>query len=90
MVIPAAFASADDFSEGLAVVGDGEYKYWFIDRTGRQAIPQFYTAASKFVMGRAHVRNGVDYYSAKWAYIDHAGRAIFTYSDESNGRHRVP
>ena len=83
-VIPQAFNAAGDFSEGLAVVGDAEYKYWFIDKIGHQPFPQFYTAASSFVMGLAHVRSGVDYYSAKWSYIDRTGHAVFTYSDQSN------
>jgi hypothetical protein len=83
LVVPAVYQSALDFSEGMAVVGDGVFKYWFIDKAGHQAIPQFYTAASSFVMGLAHVRNGVDYYTAKWSYVDRNGRAVFTYSDQS-------
>ena len=89
IVVSAVYQSALDFSDGLAVVGDGLYKYWFIDKKGHQAIPQFYTAASSFVMGRAHVRNGVDYYTAKWSYIDRNGRAVFTYSDQSNPKGNV-
>jgi hypothetical protein len=83
LAIPATFGYALDFSEGLAVVGDGLYYQWFIDRAGLRAIPQVYLAASGFVMGLAHVRQGVDYYSAKWSYIDKTGRAVFTYSDQS-------
>jgi len=90
IVIPATFPSALDFSERMAVVGDGLNKFWFIDKTGRRAIPQLYTAASGFVMGRAHVRKGVDYYSAKWSYIDRTGRAVFTYSDHSNRKRNEP
>jgi hypothetical protein len=33
-------------------------------------------------VGRAHVRNGEDYETATWSYIDHSGRAVFTYSDK--------
>ncbi len=84
LVLPANYQSALDFSEGIAVVGDGVFNYWFIDRNGHRAFPQPYTAASSFVMGLAHVRIGEDYYSAKWSYIDHTGRAVFTYSDQSN------
>jgi hypothetical protein len=73
----------------MAVVGDGAYYYWFINKKGHRAIPQFYTAASGFVMGRAHVRNGVDYHTAKWSYIDRNGRAVFTYSDQSNPKGNV-
>jgi hypothetical protein len=84
LVIPAVYQHALDFSEGMAVVSDGVFKYWFIDKNGDQAIAKFYTGATSFVMGRAHVRNGVDYYTAKWSYIDRDGRAVFTYSDQSN------
>jgi hypothetical protein len=83
MVIPASYPNALDFSEGIAVVGDGLSKYWFIDTKGHQTIPQFYNAASSFVMGLAHVRQGMDYYRAKWSYIDHSGHAVFAYSDQS-------
>jgi hypothetical protein len=54
LAIPATFQSALDFSEGMAVVGDGVSRFWFIDKTGHQPFAQFYTAASSFVMGRAH------------------------------------
>lgn len=30
------------------------------------------------------LRDGEDYYAAKWSYIDHDGKAVFTYSDQSN------
>jgi hypothetical protein len=84
MVIQPQFFSAQDFSEGFAVVMDDKYKYWFIDTTGRTAIAGDFDGASSFVMGIAHVRVGRDYYSAKWSYIDKAGKAIFTYSDQSD------
>jgi hypothetical protein len=32
-------------------------------------------------MGLAHVRYGVKYENATWAYIDHVGRPVFRYSD---------
>lgn len=83
MVIPAIYLVANDFSEGLAVVGSTYSTNWYIDAKGRQAIPGLFEAASAFVMGLAHVRVGQDYYQAKWSYIDHNGRAIFTYSDQS-------
>jgi hypothetical protein len=80
-VIAPRFASALDFSEGIAVVVDREHMYRFIDKSGHQVIRGAYTGASSFVMGLAHVRVGVDYYSAKWSYIDRTGRTVFTYSD---------
>ena len=89
LVIPPQFLSAEDFSEGLAAVTDDRYKYSFIDTKGQRAIAGDFDGASSFVMGLAHVRVGRDYYSAKWSYIDRTGRAVFTYSDQSN-RNRKP
>jgi hypothetical protein len=37
-------------------------------------------------MGLAHVRTGIDYYSAKWSYIEKSGKPVFTYSDQSKRR----
>jgi hypothetical protein len=83
LVIPAIFTEASAFSEGLAVVSDNPFRRWFIDKAGDQAIAQFFSAASSFAVGRAHVRNGEEYETATWSYIDHSGRAVFTYSDKS-------
>ena len=82
-VIAPSFRVAESFSEGLALVGDGEYKYWFIDKGGKRAVPGEFTSASGFIMGLAHVRIGVDYNTARWAYIERTGRAVFTYSDRA-------
>ena len=84
MVIQTQFFSAEDFSEGLAVVMDDGYRYSFIDTKGKRAIAGDFDGASSFVMGLAHVRVGRNYYAAKWSYIDKTGKAIFTYSDQSN------
>jgi WG containing repeat len=84
MVIPPQFFDAQDFSEGVAVVMDDNYKYSFVDTKGKRSIAGDFDGASSFVMGLAHVRVGQDYYSAKWSYIDKTGKAIFTYSDQSN------
>jgi hypothetical protein len=43
-----------------------------------------FDGANSFVMGLAHVRVGRNCYAAKWSYIDKTGKAIFTYSDQSN------
>lgn len=89
IVIRPQFFSAGDFSEGVAAVMNEEHKYSFMNTKGRRAIAGDFDGASSFVMGLAHVRTGRDYYSAKWSYIDKAGKAIFSYSDQSNnGRNR--
>ena len=81
LVIPATFLAAFPFSEGLAVTMINGSEYEFIDRTGKRAIPASFTGASSFVMGLAHVRSGVNYNAATWAYIDHQGRPVFRYDE---------
>jgi hypothetical protein len=84
IVIAPQFLHAQDFSEAFAVVMDDQYKYSFVDTRGNRALPGDFDGASSFVMGLAHIRVGHDYYSSKWSYIDRTGKAIFTYSDQSN------
>lgn len=86
MVITPQFDNAENFSEGVAVV-TVDHKSWFIDSKGKRVIPGVFDAASSFVMGLAHVRVGADYYSSKWSWIEKSGKAIFTYSDQSNRGH---
>jgi hypothetical protein len=64
MIIRPQFFSAEDFSEGFAVVVDENQKYSFIDTKGRRRFGRDFDGASGFVMGLAHVRVGIDYYSA--------------------------
>jgi hypothetical protein len=85
-VIPPTLSSAYSFSEGLAVVIDKKGKYSFIDKQGNRTIPGEFDAATSFVLGLAHVRTGIDYYSAKWSYIEKSGKPVFTYSDQSKRR----
>jgi bifunctional DNA-binding transcriptional regulator/antitoxin component of YhaV-PrlF toxin-antitoxin module len=85
-VIPPTFLRALSFSEGVAVVVDKRDKYSFIDKQGNRAIPGEFDAATSLVMGLAHVRTGIDYYSAKWSYIEKSGKPVFTYSDQSKRR----
>lgn len=68
------------FSEGVAVSNDSLTGYVFVDRSGKQAVPGVFRAATNFVHGVAHVKltssqNG----EADFAYIDHSGRQIFKY-----------
>ena len=69
MIVQPQFSSAQEFSEGFAVVVDENRKYSFIDKLGRRRFGRNFDAASGFVMGLAHVRVGKSYYSAKWSYM---------------------
>ncbi len=86
IAIPATYAAALGFSEGIGLILDASGQYQFIDKQGRQAIPGSFIVASSFAMGRAHVRTGIGYDTARWAYIDRSGRAIFRYT--ANGEIR--
>lgn len=81
LVIAPTFLAAFPFSEGLALTIISGWRYQFIDKVGNPVIPGPFTGASSFVMGLAHVRSGVDYDSATWAYIDHQGHAVFRYNE---------
>lgn len=81
LVIAPTFLAAFPFSEGLALTMIPGSQYQFIDKTGKRAITGSFTSASSFVMGRAHVRYGINYETATWAYIDHLGRTIFRYDE---------
>lgn len=94
-VIPPSLPSAGRFSEGFAVAWDrSRDRFWYIDRTGRQAIPGEFIAASDFVMGRAHVRELIHYdrvtgdYEWKASYIDSTGRKIYSYGNRANRKGR--
>ncbi len=89
--IQPSLPSAGSFSEGFAVVWDrSRDRFWYIDRTGRQAIPGEFIAASDSVMGRAHVRELIHYdrmtgdYVWKESYIDSTGRKIYSYGNQAN------
>ncbi|MGC4050576.1 MAG: WG repeat-containing protein [Paludibaculum sp.] len=65
------YASADDFSEGLAAfraVGG----YGFIDKTGAIRIPPQFEQVRSFSDGLARFSKG-----RNWGYIDHTGREVF-------------
>jgi hypothetical protein len=67
-VIPPRFSSADDFSEGLAVVYDG-WRAHFVDLQGK-LLPGFWQGASRFLRGLAPVAIKD---TAHWGYIDRSG-----------------
>jgi hypothetical protein len=86
LVVPPTYFAAFRFSEGFGLVLDAGGQYRFIDKRGHEAVPGSFTDASSFAMGRAHVRIGANFGTAKWAYIDHSGRAVFSYN--ANGEIR--
>ncbi len=84
-VIAPQFSYAESFSDGLAVVGSRDSGVWYMDHTGKQAIPGKYQIASGFFKGLAHVRlKSVSadeaLYLGNFAYIDRAGRRVFSYT----------
>jgi hypothetical protein len=92
IIIRPQFEDVDDFSEGLAVIFDErDESCYYINKRGNQAIPERFSMASHFFKGLAHVRlratkrvkGGRDAEST-FAYIDPAGKRIFTYSYKSD------
>jgi hypothetical protein len=77
------YGKAESFSEGFAAVGNPDEGYIYIDSKGKQAIPERFALASRFFHGLAHVKlQGGESRAAdkgKFAYIDSAGRRVFTY-----------
>lgn len=68
------------FSEGLAVVGDFERGFTYVDKSGRQAIPETFVLADRFFHGLAHVKiTGGLGEEGEFAYIDRTGKRVFTY-----------
>jgi len=82
IVVLPQWASADDFNEELAVVGNLEGPVWYIDRSGNPAFPGKFAVASSFFKGLAHVKllpKDAREARASFAYIDITGRRVFTY-----------
>lgn len=56
-VVPCKYDGAMDFSEGLAAVCDENYKWGFIDKTGKEVVPCKYKEVRDFSEGLAAVRD---------------------------------
>jgi WG containing repeat len=72
MNISRIYSQAQDFSEGLALVGvAGERGMGYIDTTGQMVIPQndSYQVARPFREGLAAIKQG-----GKWGYLDKTGK----------------
>lgn len=74
LVIPCKYMCTDEgtgfFTEGLAVVYDGE-KYGYIDKTGKEVIPFIYDLACPFSEGLACVTK-----DDEWFFIDKTGQKV--------------
>jgi WD40 repeat protein len=77
IVIEPRFDSADEFSEGLALI-ETNGKWGFIDTNGTVVIEARYSSAHKFSEGLARVQVGGDKYGlyGRWGFIDRAGRVV--------------
>jgi hypothetical protein len=71
MVIPAQYAEALDFTDGLSAVKIGS-KWGYIDQTGGVVIPALFAGAFHFSDGLASVR--LDERSPLWGFIDRTGK----------------
>lgn len=94
VVIPAQFDEAENFSEGLAVVGNknefGEMKYGFIDTTGKLVIPlQFSIKPGPFTSGRAFVEP-VKKDEFSYAYINRQGEIMMKIKSDPAGKPLSP
>jgi len=80
ITIDPQFEEAESFSDGLAVVSNEGERYSYVDPQGRKAIAEDFATASPFFKGLAQVElisnDSVD----RYAYIDHAGKHVFTYA----------
>lgn len=76
LVIPTQFTSAEDFSDGLALVEKDE-KQFFIDTTGKQAIDlsQYYLA-EPFKNGMAKVAKKEENQPPEYGFIDTTGKIV--------------
>ena len=72
MVVPAQYAEAFDFTDGLAAVKIGQ-KWGYIDRSGAVVIPAQFAGAFHFSDGLASVR--LDERSPLWGFVDTTGRS---------------
>ena len=72
VVIAAQFLHAEEFSEGLAVVCDGEMRYGYIHENGEFAIPPRFARGNAFAGGLA----GVQFENGLWGFINRDGETV--------------
>lgn len=79
-------SGGNDYSEGLAAIGVGEFtmhgggnhKFGFIDKVGNQIIETNFREARPFSEGLSAVMND----EGKWGYIDKTGKAVIPFQFE--------
>jgi len=80
VVIPAQYYSAQNFSEGLAAVGNAQWTVGYIDRDGNTAIPFQYSNGFAFENGRAVVWSAEEGYNlntfVREGTIDREGNVV--------------
>ena len=82
-VVSPKYDKARDFSEGLAGVADGMYryeKYGYIDKEGKEVVSPKYEEAYDFREGLARVEA-----DGKWGYIDKEGKEVLSPKYEDAG-----
>ena len=91
VIPPLPYDRAENFSEGLAVVGVFDswttlgytpwplFKWGYIDKTGKEVIPCKYDVASTFSEGLAAVRIGAIGKSGQWGFIDKTGKEVIPF-----------
>lgn len=80
IVIDFQFATANSFSEGLAVASFDHKKYGYINHSGEWAIEPLFDYAGNFSDGKARVQIGY-----RWFYINTAGQILY-----EEGKENVP
>lgn len=87
-IIKPSFKTADEFSEGLALVSiedtvKGRPQYGFIDNTGKIVIPLKYDDGASFDGGLAVVNRGMvfdvdafNYVGGLWGFVDKTGKEV--------------
>ncbi|MFW2177223.1 MULTISPECIES: WG repeat-containing protein [unclassified Moraxella] len=88
-VIPFQYTSAENFSDGLAVVGNDDNRYGYIDKNNRMIIPARFDSANSFSEGLARVSLPSNSQKIKTQYIDKTGKVAVSVDgdarDFSNG-----
>ncbi|MBQ8464031.1 MAG: WG repeat-containing protein [Prevotella sp.] len=98
VVVPCIWHMAEPFSEGMAVVRDGNRRYGFIDMTGKVVIACKWTQALSFHEGLASVTNdegrsgyinkdGETVLPFKWFAAGSFGEGLATVKEEMNGKY---
>ncbi|OMF45041.1 hypothetical protein BK138_34075 [Paenibacillus rhizosphaerae] len=81
VVIPFNYNQGRDFSEGLALVQDGNGKSGYVNTSGKVVIPFKFKSGGDFNEGIAPVQNK----NGKWGYINKNGKEVIPFRFSSAG-----